>query len=145
MERVGSVRIERFAEHRKIPIPLRSAEKKNMVAIDLSYLDSQLLVERFKRGIQRCQLGKMRDRLIQQVITKHRWLIAIVCRQPPPDGHKVLLLLFTLVEPGISRAVIDVRARLSARRGMSIKDHIKFFGPAPANQPVQQFETFRVV
>jgi hypothetical protein len=67
-----------------------------MVRINFSDLARQLLVERFKRGIQRRQLGKMRDRLIQQVIAEHRRLIAIVRRQPPPDGHQVLLLLWTL-------------------------------------------------
>ncbi len=61
-----------------------------MAAIHLSYLARQLLVNRLKRGIQRRQLGKMRDRLIQQVITEHRRLIAIVRRQTPPDGHQVL-------------------------------------------------------
>src|ERR1700720_3649103 len=87
----------------------------------------------------------MRDRLIEQVIAEHGRLIAIVRRQPPPDGDQVLLLLWTLVQPWISGAVIDVRARLSARCGMQIKDHIQIFSTAPDDQPIQQPETFRVV
>src|SRR5205814_339865 len=97
VERIYDVGIERLAEDRKVPVPLRAAEKENMVGINLSYLARQLLVERLKRRIQRCQLGKMRDRLIQQVITEHRRLIAIARRQPPPDSDQVFLLLWTLV------------------------------------------------
>src|SRR5580765_8230482 len=116
-----------------------------MVTINFSYFVRQLLVEGFKLRIQRCKLGKMGDRLIQQVITEHGRLIAIVRRQPPPDGGQVFLLLWTLVQPRISSAVIDVRARLSARCGMQIKDHIYAFGAAPVDQTVQQLETFRFV
>jgi len=97
VERVGGVRIERFAEDRKVRVPLRAAKKQNMMRIHFSDLARHLLVDRFKQRIQRCQLRKMRDRLIQQVITEHGWLIAIVRRQPPPDGRQVHLLLWTLV------------------------------------------------
>src|SRR6266478_9721903 len=87
----------------------------------------------------------MRDRLIQQVITEHRRLIAIARCQSSPDGDQVLLFLWTIVEPGISRAVIDVRARLPARCCMQVKDHINIFGAAPPDQPIQQWKAFRVV
>ncbi len=39
----------------------------------------------------------MRNRLIQQVVTEHGWLIAIMRGQPAPDGDQVFLLLWTLV------------------------------------------------
>src|ERR1700682_2286772 len=87
----------------------------------------------------------MRYRLIQQIIAEDDRLIAIVRRQPPPDVDQVLLLMWTLEQPWISGAVIDVRARLSARCGMQIKNHIQIFSTAPDDQPIQQPKTFRVV
>ena len=145
MERVYNVRVERFAKHRKVTVPLRAAEKENVVSIDFSNVARQLLVDRFKQRIQRRQPGKMRDRLIQQVITEHGGLVAIVRRQPPPDCDQLLLLLWALVQPGISGAVVDVRARLPSGCGMHIEDHVQTFGAAPDNQLVEQLETFRVV
>src|ERR1700675_1363992 len=87
----------------------------------------------------------MRDRLIQQVITEHGGIVAIVCRQPAPDGDQMLLLSWTLVQPRKSGAVVDVRARLSPRRGVEIKNHVQIFGAAPDDQLIQQLEAFRVV
>ncbi len=94
---VGNVGIERFAKDGKIGVPLRATKKENVVSVYLSYLGRQLLVERFQKIIQRPKPGKMGDRLIQEVITEHGGLIAIVRCQPAPDGDQVLLLLRTLV------------------------------------------------
>src|SRR6267378_1096532 len=77
--------------------PLRATEKENVVSVNLSYLGRQLPVERFQKIIQGPKPGKMGDRLIQEVITEHGGLIAIVRCQPAPDGDQVLLLLRTLV------------------------------------------------
>src|SRR5260370_2298029 len=107
--------MEGLPEHRKVPIPLRPAEKENMVSVNLSYLARHLLVDRFKQGIQRCQLRKLRDWLIQQVITEHRRLIAILRRHPPPEGHQVLLLPGTLVHPPLTPPPLPAPARLPAR------------------------------
>ena len=124
VESVCGVRIERLAEDGEVSVPLRATKKENVVGINLSYFPRQLLVERFKRKIQRRQPGEMRNRLIEQVVSEHGRLITIVRRQPPPDRDQVLLLLRTLVKPRISGAVIDVRTRLSARCGVQVKDHI---------------------
>lgn len=64
-------------------------------------------------------------------ISTNSGLVAIVCGQPPPDGDQVFLLLWTLVQPGITGTVIDVRAHLAAGCGMQIKHHIETFGAAP--------------
>src|SRR6266478_3420817 len=87
----------------------------------------------------------MRYRLVQQVITEDNRFIAIMSGQPPPDSEQVLLFLWTLIQPGISDAVVDVRASLSAGRGMQIKDQIQTFGAAPGDQAIQQLKTFGVI
>jgi len=80
-ERVCDVRIERFAEDRKVAVPLRATEKANMVSIHLFVSARQLLVERSSEEFKGASL-EMRYRLIQEVITEHGRLIAIVRRQP---------------------------------------------------------------
>src|SRR5215472_7112409 len=87
----------------------------------------------------------MRDWLVQEIIAEHGRLIAIMGGQAAPDSNHMFLLLWTVVKPGIASAVINVRARLPAGRGVQIKNQINMFGAAPVDQLVQQLETIRVI
>src|SRR5215469_745555 len=66
-------------------------------------------------------------------------------RQTPPYSNQVLLLLWTVVQPRVPSAVINVGTRLPTGRGMQIKDYVDLFGAAPGHQSVEQLETLRVI
>src|SRR5205807_7558137 len=68
VKRVRDIGIERLTENRKVAVPLRTAEKEDVVSIDFADLRRHLLVERFEERIQRFELGIVWNRLVQQVI-----------------------------------------------------------------------------
>src|SRR5262249_24373615 len=78
VEGVGDVRVEGLAEDREVAVPLRTAEKENVVRVFLSYLGGYSFVERLKQRIQRCELGKSRDRFIDQIVAEDSGFIAVV-------------------------------------------------------------------
>jgi hypothetical protein len=62
-----------------------------------------------------------------------------------PDGDEMRLLLGAVVEPGVSAAVVNVCAGLTAGGCMHIDDDVKTFLTTPLDDVIQQGEAFGVV
>src|ERR1700676_2414912 len=82
----------------------------------------------------------MRYRLIQEVVAEDSRFIAVVRRNPAPDGDGVRLCFSAAVEPWIAPAVVDVRARLSARGAVHIEDDVNAILARPFDESVENAE-----
>src|SRR5665213_3682605 len=97
MKGISSVAVEGLMEDGEVTVPLRSAKEENVVSIDLSNGCRQLPIDRFKLDIQRRKAGIVRDRLVQKIVAKHRWVVLVMTREALPDRHEMRLLSWTIV------------------------------------------------
>src|ERR1700686_2936442 len=82
----------------------------------------------------------MRYRLIEEAVAENSRFIAVVRRNPAPDGDGVRLCFRAAVEPGIAPAVVDVRACLAARGAVHIENDLNPVLARPFDESVENAE-----
>ena len=108
-----------------------------MVRIDLADGLYRPFVQRFELGIQFVHGLKVGGyRLIDEFIAQDDRLVLVTLGNTLPDVAEELLALLALEKPGVAVAVVDVIARLSARRIMHVEDEVEMVVAAPVHDAV---------
>ena len=122
VEGVHHVRVKGRPEDIEVGIPLGSAEDDDVVGIDLADAGDDAAVKRLEPGVIDLKLREMRDRLVEKIVTENGFRITVVAGDALPYVDGLLLAFWAFEEPGISPAIVDVRAGLAAWGGVHV-DH----------------------
>lgn len=110
-----------------------------MAGVDLADRGDQLLVEAHQRlGVLSAVVAG--NGLVEQVVERDRRIVAVAARQLDPEGDRQLLVAPVGEEVGPAQGVVDVRARLPARRAMQVEDDVEPVLAAPLDAALDQRE-----
>ena len=99
----------------KIAVPLRTSDENDVVGIYFADSLHATLVQRLYKGVERVLVFPVvRDRFIDKLIAENCSLVFVAVGNVAPNVAHQLLALLALKEPGVTIAVVDVVARLSA-------------------------------
>ena len=99
----------------KIAVPLRTSEENDVVGIYFADSFHAALVQRLYKGVERIFVFPVVwDRLIDKFVAENCGLVLVAVGNIAPNVAHQLLALLALKEPGVTIAVVDVVARLSA-------------------------------
>ena len=89
---VHHVAVEGWTEDAEVCVPLRSSENQHVVLVHLADRCRDPLVQRLELAVVLLQLGIVRDRLVQQVVTQYRRLVVVVVGDALPDVDQFRLV-----------------------------------------------------
>ena len=118
-----------------------------MVAVDFAYGVGSPSLHRSHKRVQLVLVGVVPgDRLVHYVVCKHDRLVGVARGDPAPDAAVLALKRLAPEKPGISVAVVVVRAGLPAGARVHVENHLQSMLSAPADDVVEAAEPlFRIV
>src|SRR5947209_13452422 len=132
VEGVDGVAVEGCAEDVEVGVPLCAAEDDDVVGIDFADGADDAAVEGFEGGVVLLELGEVGDWFVEQVVSDDGGIVGVVGGDAAPDIDGELLVGGGFEEPGVSVAVVDVGAGLSAGGAVHVEDdvHVVFLRPS---------------
>ena len=88
MKGVGKLIVKRWSKNFEVAVPLRAAKKDQMILIDLAYTGDDFAIERLQLWVKGGGVEVVSDRLVEQVVTYDRWLVAVNRGDPSPDIYR---------------------------------------------------------